>query len=724
MPRPLLDPSFADSPYAGDAWTLTATGEALALAQTPPVFTLGNGFIGVRGPGEAHGVPRVYLNGVYEITPINYHEAAHGYARASDTRFAVGDATRVEILVDGVAAATQAIELDLARGVLREIRAAGAVRAVIQTLVSMEHRGVVATRVRLTGQAAKVELTGAVTGPPTTSGDAGAVYDPRIGPAPTAGMWSGGREIETPDVIGRVDRLARSGFEVAAVASRLDLTVTLAEGEEFVTDLFAAYAAGRDTDQLGEARRALARAAEAGFHALAAEQAAWFARFWADADIALADPQAEQATRHGLFQLIQAVGRDGATSLAAKGQSGEGYEGHVFWDAEIYALPVFVYTAPAIARAMLVWRIAHLNVARANARLMGHATGALYPWRTIGGAECSAFFPAGAAQYHINADIAHAQRLYVATTGDTTILAQGGAAMLAETARVWLQIGFHDPARGGTFVINRVTGPDEYSAIVDNNLYTNRMAAEHLRFAAEAGEVTPDEASAMRRAADSMFMPYDAEHDVPAQDDGFFALQPWPFEHAAASEPPLLLHYHPLVLYRHRVAKQADAVLAAALLPEAFDTATKRRMLDVYEGVTAHDSTLSASAFAILAARVGETARAAHYWRISAMTDLADLFSNSGHGLHMAALAGGWNALALGFAGLYTLGGELRFAPVAAPEVGDYALSVLFRGRRVRLAVNARGCRYTLSEGETLTLFHHGEAVTLTPGTPVERAHA
>ena len=710
MSLPKFDAAFGASPYGGEGWVLAADPVALALAQTPSVFSIGDGFVGIRGPGEVLGSPRIYLNGVFETTPIRYHEAAHGYARTSDTRVAVADATRVSVFVDGAEAVLHRAELDMAAGMLREFREAGGVDVVVETFVAMAHRGVVVTRVRLTASAAaQARVFRTVTAPPLPGGVAGEIYDPRVAPE-TGAQWMEECVIDEPVLVGRVDRLDRSRFAVAAVARPLDTTIDLAAGETRTIDGIAAYAALRGGDPLPAAVGALATATADS--ALAEGQRGWFDRFWADAGMALADGGAAQALRHGIFQLVQAAGRDGSVSLSAKGQTGEGYEGHVFWDAEIYALPVFVYLAPATARAMLKWRIDRLDAARSNARLMGHH-GALYPWRTIDGAECSSFFPAGAAQYHINADIAHALQLYVMTTGDRAILAEGGAEMLAETARIWLQVGFHDPARDSAFVINRVTGPDEYSALVDNNLYTNLMAAGHLRFAAEAGGVGTDEAAAMLRAADAMFVAHDTARDVPAQDDGFFALDPWPFEDTPPEHYPLLLHHHPLVLYRHRVAKQADAVLAAALLPDRFDDAARRRMLDVYEAVTVHDSTLSASAFAMLAAQLGETRRAAAYWRTSLLTDLADLFGNSGHGLHMAALAGGWTALALGFAGLWTLDGTLRFAPRGAAEIGGYALQVRFQGRLVRVEVTMDEVRYTLIEGAPVALSHHGEVLWL-----------
>lgn len=718
-----LDAAFDDLVYGGDRWSLSARGAALGLPQTPSVFTVGNGFIGVRGPGDSGDTARVYLNGVFDETVIDYHEGAHGYTRSSDTRMAVADATQIDILVDDLPAPVTAIDLDFARGVRREVREKTGVTATIETLVSMRQRCVVALRVTLHAtSAATVRVAHRVSPPPGGGRATETVYDPRVGPASRHNPWVVVRVIATDDVDGRVDRLDRSGFTVAALVSPLDGTIKLAAGESQTVDAVAVYCATRDGDPLPKARHTLAEAMAAGFDALAVDQANWFADHWRGAAVAFPDSAAaEQALRHGQFQVVQGVGRDGTTSIAAKGQSGEGYEGHVFWDAEIYALPMFVYTAPAIARAMLVWRIAGLDAARANARLMGHRTGALYPWRTIAGAECSAFFPAGAAQYHLNADIAYALRLYVDATGDTSILRDGGAAMIVETARVWLEIGFHDPARGGAFVINRVTGPDEYSALVNNNLYTNIMAAEHLRFAAAVGGVDHDEAARMRRAAEAIALAHDAERDIPAQDDGFFALAVWPFDRTEATDYPLLLHYHPLTIYRHRVAKQADAVLAAALLPGMFDQATKHRMLDAYEAVTVHDSTLSASAFAMLAAQAGEIDRAAAYWRASVLTDLLDLFGNSAHGLHMAALAGGWNALAFGFAGLRTIDGALGFAPYYVSDLGPYSLTFAFRERRIRIDVGAAEVRYALLAGGAITATHHGHPFPLEVDRPVVR---
>ncbi|RME62075.1 MAG: glycoside hydrolase family 65 protein, partial [Alphaproteobacteria bacterium] len=400
--------------------------------------------------------------------------------------------------------------------------------------------------------------------------------------------------------------------------------------------------------------------------------------------------------RFNVFQLLQAAGRDGETSVAAKGQTGEGYEGHYFWDAEIFALPVFVFTAPEIARALLLYRCNRLNGARAHARAMGHAKGALFPWRTIGGRECSAYFPAGSAQYHINADIAYALRQYVEATGDEAFLFGHGAELLFETARIWTQIGFHDPRHGERFCIHEVTGPDEYTAMVNNNFYTNAMAAAHLDYAcavaarmkaADAAAfqalaarlaLGEEEIAAWRRAADNMWLPHDDTLGIVAQDDSFLDKKVWDFAATPAAHYPLLLHYHPLTLYRHQVCKQADAVLAMVLLPDCAEPAVMARSFDYYEAITVHDSTLSPGAFAIAACAVGAMAKIYDYFTFAAQIDLADLHGNTGHGLHMASMASSWLCVAHGFAGMRTLGGHLRFRPLLPPPLAGYRFRLLF----------------------------------------------
>jgi alpha,alpha-trehalose phosphorylase len=682
--------------FARDAWRLAAEGASVQSGHVPALFSIGNGFIGIRGPGEAAEAPKVYLNGVYERVPIPYHEAAHGYARESDLRLAVADATCPAILASSVpVSAAASVELDLTRCVRTETFTTAA-EIVVEQFVSMTDTALVLTRVSF-ADGADVTVSPMVTPPPGSGGRAATVpsdgvYDPRIAPVMSTSPWVDPEVHDEPGTAMRSDRLHTSGFVVACAMREIGRRTIDGRVQVDFASAYHAATEGQGVDALTGIVRA---AAERGYDALLADQMAWFADFWAGSNIAFpGQPDAELAIRFALAELAMAVGRDGKTSIGAKGQTGEGYEGHVFWDADLYVMPVFAFTQPAIARAMLGWRISKLAAARDNARAMGHEQGALYPWRTIGGHECSSFFPAGSAQYHINADIAFALETYLAATGDRSLLDAGGAAMLVETARIWLAIGFHDAARGGAFVINRVTGPDEYSAIVNNNLYTNMMAARHLRFAAREGLaaslIDDAEGARMIRAADEMLLAYDDERQVYAQDDAYFQLDPWSFDTTPPAAYPLLLHFHPLAIYRRRVSKQADAVLALALMPDAFDPAMRRRMLDTYEATTVHDSTLSASAFATAAARAGDGARAAHYWRVAALTDLNDLFGNADHGLHMAALAGSWTTLAMGFAGMRVDGDTLCFDPVEIPGLSDYRFTVAFRGAQVDVAVSGR----------------------------------
>jgi alpha,alpha-trehalose phosphorylase len=711
--RPLEQARFDSVAFDCSPWRLTAADGAIERPQVPSVFAIGNGFIGVRGPGDPPGAPRVYLNGVYERVAIPYHEAAHGYALESDVRLAVADATRLLIELDGVKLERSCqVELDLASGLRTERREAGGGTICIEQFASMTRTGLVLTRVTAPAGMALDVKPQVVPPPGAHEGEEALVYDPRLPPRLNASPWDEVARIDEEGVSGRVDRLPVSGFHVAAFAAVLGTSV--GDNDEIIIELVASYAARRDGDPSSVVREAIESARRDGYEALLGEQVEWWRAHWLQVEVALPDkPAAEGALRHGLLQLAQAAARDGSGSIAAKGQTGEGYEGHVFWDADLYVLPVFAWTRPEIARAMLAWRIAGLEAARANARAMGQERGALYPWRTIGGRECSSFFPAGSAQYHINADIAFALKTYLEATGDRSILEQGGAEMLAETARIWMEIGFHDPHRGGAFVINRVTGPDEYSALVDNNLYTNLMAAEHLRFVAEHGRVDSAEAEAMRRAADAMFLPFDSDRGVYAQDEAFFEKQPWPFEATPADHYPLLLHYHPLTIYRHQVAKQADAVLAIALMPNAFDPDVRKRMLDLYEAVTVHDSTLSASAFATAAARSGDAQRAYSYWCAAALTDLGDPFGNSGHGLHMAALAGSWTAIAFGFAGLRVEGDCISFDPIRVPALGAYSFSLRFRQTQFKVTVSDSEARYERLDGPALQVRHGGQQLTL-----------
>jgi len=752
----------------GDDWKLVCPSSTPGRAQDETLFTLSDGWLGVRaGAEECHGVAgAAFIADVYERRPIDYHERFPGFARSTDTRVPVADAKRVAVHLgaNGLDLAEGDYlggwrELDLATGRLKRTadwRAPGGERltVTVERVACLRRPGLYPLRFSLqsTDFTGPVRLDALIeTGHRAT----GRSDDPRIGvqasALPLVG-WRGvaGALIAVQAVLSRgVAVLCGQVVVGGAPASphqpgALSVTGSLHPGARMTLEKIVAYevCAHEDSAIAAAAERLQARLAEAaaiGFESLADEQAAELAAFWTAAHVSVEGDQAlEQALRFNLFHLRQAADSTGQRGLTVKGLTGEGYEGHVFWDAEAFMLPALVHLDPDLARAHLEYRRRHLDDARAHAREMNFARGALYPWRTIGGAECSAYFPAGSAQLHINAAIARAVGIYLDATGNFDFVAGQAAEMLFETARIWLEAGFFDERRGGAFSICGVTGPDEYSALVDNNLYTNLSARSHLRlavsvsdrfererpeaFAALAARIglTPHERERWTAAAEAMLLPYDAPLGVHAQDESFLKRPRFDLV-GAGDRRPLLLHHHPLTLYRSQVCKQADAVLALVVEGDGVSLEQKRRDYDYYAAITAHDSTLSASMFAILAAETHASDDALRFFRESVRIDLDDLHDNTHHGVHLAAMAGGWLALVRGFAGLRIVDGRLCFAPKPPLGWGGFSARLRWRGSTVEVAVGARTVEYRLLAGAPLKIEHEGEPVLLAPGGAARR---
>jgi alpha,alpha-trehalose phosphorylase len=314
----------------------------------------------------------------------------------------------------------------------------------------------------------------------------------------------------------------------------------------------------------------------------------------------------------------------------------------------------------------------------------------------------------------------------VHATGDTDFDRSTGLRLLVETARLWRSLGAHD--RDGRFRIDGVTGPDEYSAIVDNNVYTNLMAQRNLLAAATVAERYGDEArelgvdreemASWRDAAADMVVPYDDHLRIHPQAEGFTEHAVWDFEHTPADHYPLLMHYPYFDLYRKQVVKQADLVLAMHLRGDAFTDEQKRRNFDYYEAITVRDSSLSACTQAVMAAEVGHLDLALDYTAEAALVDLRDLNHNTRDGLHMASLAGTWLAMVAGFGGMRDHGGELTFAPRLPGGITRLRFNLLYRDARLRVDVRSDAATYRVDDGgRTLAFSHHGKAVELTAGS-------
>ena len=441
------------------------------------------------------------------------------------------------------------------------------------------------------------------------------------------------------------------------------------------------------------------------FETFLSNQIACLEAFWSHSDIVIEGHAKHQsAIRFMLFQLLQSTGADEFSNVSAKGLSGEGYEGHYFWDTEIYILPLLQMTEPELAKNLLAYRYHILPFAKERALELGHSKGAAYPWRTISGIECSGYFPAGTAQYHINADIAYAFIQYYLFNNDIKFLVDMGAEVIYETARIWLAIGNY---HGGVFMINSVTGPDEYTAIVNNNYYTNTMAKYHLHWAeafyrilsaSDSPEIVAAHALLcerigldereileMRDVSEAMLLPFDATLMINPQDDAFLQKPIWPFE---GSKYPLLLYYHPLTIYRHQVLKQADTLLSHFLL-EAYTTETViKNSYHYYEALTTHDSSLSACVHGIMASRIGELEKAYHYFEESVELDLENTHGNTKDGLHMANIAGTALSVISGFSGFRISEFGISFRPTCPEQWQLYRYKIRYRGREIEVTVS------------------------------------
>jgi len=768
--------------FTVEPWVVREPRLALeAMGQTESVFALSNGHVGLRGnldEGDPHATPGTYLNSFFERRPLPYAEGGYGYPESGQTIINVTNGKIIRLLVDdepfdlryGTLHRHERV-LDLRAGMLtREAEwaspAGKTVRVRSQRLVSLTQRAVVAIRyeVEAVGEQPSLlvvqsELVANEQLP--ARGD----DDPRIERALTDPLVS---ELYRTDAAGAtlVHRTRQSGLRVAAamdheISGQHDVKITCAAtpdigrttviarvepGTRLCVVKYLAYGWSSQRslpavdDQVGAA---LAAARYTGWDGLVAEQRAYLDEFWDTADIEIdGDTELQQAVRFATFHVLQAGARAERRSIGAKGLTGPGYDGHTFWDTETFALQVLTHLAPDAAADALRWRRSILPLAYERAQQLG-LDGAAFPWRTIRGQECSGYWPAGTAAFHINADIADAVRRHVAATGDVEFEKEVGLELLVATARLWRSLGHHDAH--GAFRIDGVTGPDEYSAIADNNVYTNLMAQLNLRVAAETVArhpriaarfgVNTEEAASWRDAAAAMHLPFDHELGVHPQSEGFTDHEVWDFEGTEPGMYPLLLHFPYFDLYRKQVVKQADLVLAMQLRPDAFTAEQTARNFAYYEAITVRDSSLSACSQAVIAARTGHLDLAYDYLAESALIDLGDLAGNTDHGVHIASMAGTWMALVCGFGGMICDSSGLRFAPRLPPALTHVSFGIRWQARRLRVHIRHDEAEYRLMDGPPMRLRHHGEPVALAdepvtrpippmpPVEPVEQPH-
>jgi alpha,alpha-trehalose phosphorylase len=771
-----------DHLFPPDEWRIIETRFSKRyFPRAETVFALANGHIGLRGTFD-EGRPAVsagaLVNGFHETWPIAYAEDAYGLARTGQTIVSVPDPTVLQLYVDDEPLYVPTARLTeyrrmldmregtLTRDIIWSTPAGKHVRVRSCRWVSFEHRHLVGItyEVTLLDASAPVTISSQLLNrqdyrlpsdpeairddPRLATNLPDHVLDLQLASAEGTRMLLGYRTTHSGMTLGVgvehvIDTAAHHTTTVSADAEGGELAVTAdaRPGVPIRITKYAAYQTSRSAparELVERCVRTLERSVATGFDALQESHRAQLERFWgrADARVRARDgsPRIQQAIRWNLFQVAQATWRTEGAGVAAKGLTGPGYEGHYFWDCEMYVLPMLSYTSPRIARNLLRFRHSMLPLARRRAQMLNQR-GALFPWRTINGEEASAVFQAGTAQYHINADIAYAVRRYLNVRGDGRFLAREGGEILVETARLWEDLGFYDS--DGAFHIHGVTGPDEYTTVVNDNAYTNLMARVNLNYAASAIRdlqadrpedyevlveevgLGGEEVEAWERAAAAMHIPYDAARGIHMQDAAFLDLEVWDLEHTPPEMFPLLLHYHPLVIYRFQVIKQADIVLAMFLLGNEMSQKQKRRNFDYYDALTTGDSSLSACVQCIVAAEIGSHRRALEYFTYALLMDLADVAGNVSDGVHVASAAGVWMALVYGFGGVRDFDGDLSFDPALPATWESLEFSLRFRNRQLRITLTHEDERYALEEGDLLQVNIRGVPHVLTSDTPV-----
>ena len=778
-----------------DPWRLVETSyDSADLGLTETLFSVANGYLGMRGnpeegrPSFAHGT---FVNGFHETWLIKHAEHAFGFAKTGQTIVNAPDAKLMKIYVDDepLTFGTSDLEhyertLDFREGILRRRivwRTPSGKRVQIDStrMVSMtqRHLAIFTLEVTMLSGSAPVVISSQILNRQDgrdeyhTPQDAMGAVDPRKAAAFNERVLLPRMSYANDDRMMLGYQCARSGMTLAVAADhRLETTdayetvvrseddlakmvfrVDATEGAKLRLEKVVSYHSSRGVpvrELSDRCDRTLDRARRYGVRRYEEQQREWFDDFWAATDVEIGGPGSDvaavqQAVRFNLFSLAQASARADGLGVPAKGVTGSGYEGHYFWDTEIYVVPFLTYTQPALARNVLHFRSVMLPAARDRAGEMAQK-GALYPWRTINGEEASAYYAAGTAQMHIDADVSYALMKYVHASGDIGFLVREGIDILVETSRMWADLGFwrHNGATPA-FHIHGVTGPDEYTTVVNNNLFTNVMARYNLEQAVAAVDRIrrdfPEDFERVRsrldledaeveewaRCAKGMHIPFDEHLGIHPQDDFFLDREVWDLPHTPPELRPLMLHYHPLVIYRFQVLKQADVVLALFLQGDRFTLEHKRADFEYYDPITTGDSTLSAVVQSIVAAEVGYHEVALRYFHDALYVDLMNLHGNTVDGMHIASTGGVWNALVFGFGGMRDHSERLTFDPRLPEEWESLTFRVRWQGVRLVVEISESELRVRVDDvapeaaQRTVPLWVRGEEYLVAEDAPL-----
>jgi alpha,alpha-trehalose phosphorylase len=707
------------------------SNEELLINET--LLSTANGYVGIRGnfeeayPQEFDSIRGTYINGFYDIVDITYGESAYGFPKTAQKIVNVMDAQSISLTFDDEVFSVfegQVLdlkrELDIKKGIAKRfihwISPKGKELKISFTrLVSFVQLELclIQVRVESINYNGPMKISSCLKGNVSNYTDPN---DPRVASG-HADLLEIVHTYSSDNIMQLTAKTKRSFKEVTCTVSHsMHMDISLNDNKytgESQEDLkagqslaFTKYMVYTDTIRhescSNKGIEIMKDAMTKTMEQWKQEQASYLDEFWKYSEIQVTDSlEIQEALNYSAYQLLASAGKDPHCNISAKGLSGEGYEGHYFWDTEVYMMPFFTLTNPVIAKNLLKFRYETLDDSRARAIEMGHRYGAKIPWRTIAGTECSGYFPAGSAQYHINADVAYSNIQYYLFSQDLQYILDYGFEVIAETARIWLDMGHY--SKEGKFMIHDVTGPDEYSAIVNNNYYTNVLAQYHLnwtvKFADLLGEkykefsdilkrlnLSKEELNAMDKAAQAMFLPFDQERNMVLQDDSFITKPVWDFAATPKEKYPLLLHYHPLTIYRHQVLKQADAILAMVLLDNVSEEVLANSYA-YYEPLTTHDSSLSPCVYSIAASRMKKSETAYEFFMKTLRLDLDNLHHNTKDGLHIANAGGAYMTAIYGFGGLRIKEKGLCFYPCLPKEISRLTFRLNHQGGLIKVTL-------------------------------------
>ncbi|GEO57105.1 glycoside hydrolase family 65 protein [Companilactobacillus bobalius] len=688
------------------------------------IFSIANGHVGIRAsdPISPSGNAGTIVNGFYEESNIIYGEKAYGYAEKNQTIVKLPDLRQIIIYDENgnrfIHSQLLDMSLDMSRGILHSFYKVSndkgeSIRLVLTSVINQDKNQFIGLRYEISsdGYAGNIKLIKDFELSETTQNS----DDPRKSRGIKTLKYDYVLNSKKQKALKVTTDNSNLSLEMG-LYSNVDLNQTLSlNSDPIVFDVIAV---------VGDINEAISLTNSPSFEDIKEESISFWGKFWNQSEVKIyGDDDLNRAIHFNLYQLESSAGRNGKTNISAKGLSGVGYEGHYFWDTEMYMAPFFAYTNPSIAANLIKYRYSILPEAKKRAQTLGVKDGALYSWRTINGKEASAYYPASTAQYHIDADIAYSIYRYFDVTGDERLIKDYGLEIVLETARFWVNFGsFSEINNQQKFCFFDVTGPDEYSAIVNNNYYTNRMAKFNLAFAvklitdfpeeAKRLGVDTDELNEFTTIRDAIYLPFDAQKGINEQDDSYFKKPIWPFEDTPKQNYPLLLHYHPLTLYRYQVNKQADTLFADFL----FDDISKEQLIkefDYYERITTHDSSLSRSIFSALAARLGLKEKAYSYFLDTAKTDLIDLQGNTNDGLHIANLGGSWIAIVAGFGGVQ-IKNNMLYIQNNLPNAWDkMSIRIQYKGRLLNIDYSQDDVQVKIISGDPVNVMINGVKSTV-----------